>query len=107
MQRIRQNWLMPMLLFCCATAISRAVEPVESRSEQARQFRATQTRTDAALRGAETTASSPEMGAQDESFGVQQILKREEKLRPFNAFAEASAFYTNNVALTHRNGKSD
>ena len=36
----------------------------------------------------------------DDAFGAQVILKRQDRPRPFNAFAEIGAFLTNNVALT-------
>ena len=38
----------------------------------------------------------------DDAFGAQVIFKRQERPKPFTAFAEASAFFTNNVALTRR-----
>src|SRR5205823_264548 len=42
-----------------------------------------------------------------ESFGVQQLLREKEPLRPFDAFAELSAFFTSNAALAHHNPHSD
>ncbi len=45
----------------------------------------------------ELPASSGDDG---DSFGVQQLLRDEERLRPFRTFADVSAFVTSNVALT-------
>jgi hypothetical protein len=104
MRQIWRNSLPALLALCCVT--SKAAEPVASRIEQARQFRATEAQRDVASRTARATAGN-ETGVQDESFGVQQILKPQEKLRPFEVFADVSGLYTNNVALTHRGGVSD
>jgi hypothetical protein len=38
----------------------------------------------------------------DDAFGAQVIFKRQERVKPFTAFAEAAAFFTNNVALAKR-----
>ena len=43
----------------------------------------------------------------DDSFGAQQILKEEQRVREFVLSGDASMFYTNNVALTRRNEISD
>ncbi len=40
-------------------------------------------------------------------FGVQMLLKSEEKPQYFTAFAESSIFATDNVAFSHRNRQSD
>ncbi|MEA3187614.1 MAG: hypothetical protein QOD99_1444 [Chthoniobacter sp.] len=102
----RRGWLGPLIGLLCAT--SQAAEPVESRIEQARQFRATETGSGSGSSGTVlATGAEGTAGAENESFGSQQILRRQEKLHPFNAFAEVSAFYTNNVALSHRNGVGD
>jgi len=37
--------------------------------------------------------------APDDAFGAQVMLKHQERFQPFSGFAEASAFFTNNVAL--------
>ena len=44
---------------------------------------------------------------EDDAFGEQVILKRQETPRPFNAFAEIGAFVTNNVALAKRDAQED
>jgi hypothetical protein len=43
----------------------------------------------------------------DESFGKQQILKTQEKVRDFVVSGDASVFYTSNVALTRRDEIGD
>ena len=54
-----------------------------------------------ALPEGETTTSS------DDSFGAQEMLKRDEKIPEFTLGASASLFYTSNVALTHVDQHSD
>jgi hypothetical protein len=54
-----------------------------------------------ALPEGETTASS------DESFGAQQVIKRQEKVPDFFLSGAASLYYTSNVALTRSDTKSD
>ncbi len=47
--------------------------------------------------------SLPDSGqAPDDAFGAQVFFKRQERPKPFTAFAEVSAFFTNNVALAKR-----
>lgn len=85
-----------------------AAEPSASQIEQARQFRNTEMATEApAQTQTAETGTEQTVGPEDESFGVQQILKRQERLRPFNVFADASVFFTNNVALTRRDYQHD
>jgi hypothetical protein len=48
-----------------------------------------------------------ELPSNDQSFGKQQILKTEEKVRDFTLGASASEFYTSNVALTRSDTISD
>jgi hypothetical protein len=78
------------------------------RVEQARQFQAVEQgdRIPLGLEAARTTVQSTG-GTDTESFGVQQLLKEEERQRRFRAFADVSAFVTNNVALTRTNTRSD
>jgi hypothetical protein len=44
---------------------------------------------------------------EDESFGVQQILKTQDKIPQFLISAGTSLYFTNNVALTHTGTQSD
>lgn len=80
----------------------------EARIEQARQFEAQRSAIEGRSEGAEISLG-PDVteGVEDDSFGVQQFLKRQERLRPFRAFAEVSAFYTDNVALTRDHAIED
>jgi hypothetical protein len=53
--------------------------------------------------------SAPEgegIAPEDESFGVQQILKTQEKIPEFLISAGTSLYFTSNVALTHGNEQS-
>ena len=82
--------------------------PRVSRIEQARQF----TKPGAANspeRGPEATTlpAGDLLLTQDDAFGTQQILKREEKIRPFSVFGEVAGFVTNNVALARRDRQDD
>ncbi len=45
--------------------------------------------------------------SEDDSFGAQQILKTQEKVRSFVVTGSASFTYTNNVALARRDERSD
>jgi hypothetical protein len=53
------------------------------------------------LSGGETTST------EDESFGAQQILKTEEPIPTITINAGSSLFFSNNVALTHSDTRSD
>lgn len=76
--------------------------------EQARQFSNTPLSSDfgTATPPTEPTETAP-LSSDDDAFGAQLILKRQERIRPFSAFAEISAFATNNVALTRRDRQED
>jgi hypothetical protein len=45
--------------------------------------------------------------SEDDSFGAQQMLKTQQRVREFVLSGDASMFYTNNVALTRRDTISD
>lgn len=80
---------------CLLTALVTPAWAQETQIERARQF---------ALPGVAPvtpTALTEQAEHDPDSFGVQQVLREKEQLRPFSAFAEISAFVTNNVALTH------
>ena len=80
-----------------------------SRIDQSRQFNAAGSVT-APVNRDETAvlpASDMLVAGADDAFGAQQLLKREEKVQPFSAFAEVAAFVTNNVALTSRAAEGD
>ena len=52
-------------------------------------------------------AGEEELPSTDESFGKQQILKTQEKVRDFVLSGDASLFYTSNVALASRDEVDD
>jgi hypothetical protein len=76
--------------------------------EQARQFgNATQTLDLAGDAAAADLPDAPLEGSGDDAFGAQLILKRQERVRPFSAFAEIGAFVSTNVGLTRRDTHRD
>ncbi len=52
-------------------------------------------------------ADTEPTSSDDDSFGAQQILKNQERIRPFSLTAGASLVYTSNVALVRRGEQSD
>jgi hypothetical protein len=76
--------------------------------EQARQLSATPLTADPGTDPAVVDfPSATPAASDDDSFGAQLILKRQERPQPFSSFAEISAFATNNVALTRRDTHGD
>jgi len=47
------------------------------------------------------------IAAEDESFGVQQILKEQQEIPEFLISSSSTVYFTNNEALTHTDEKSD
>src|SRR5438067_13911745 len=84
-----------------------AASSADSQIEQSRQFGSTFRPPEVQVEGGDAPIQPVVIDLDDESFGAQQILKRVEKIQPFNAFADVSAFYTNNVALTRRKTLGD
>lgn len=98
-------------LFILAVAFAVASGPAwaqQARIDLSRQF---DTPADTGVVPTELTAAPAAIdtatGGDGESFGLQQFLREKERLRPFRAFAEISAFVTNNVALTSKEPLSD
>ena len=99
--------LFGLVLITGATIAARA-QTAQTRIEQARQFNAPPTATDSRTREVVSDFPASETIVQaDDAFGAQRILKEQERPRFFNAFAEVSAFFTNNVALTDRAREQD
>ena len=77
--------------------------------EQSRQFtRPAITLDEMSARGG--TVDFPDLQAGDsgdDAFGAQVIMKEQPKVKPFTAFAEVAAFFTNNVALVKHGTKRD
>ncbi len=70
--------------------------------DQARQFSRPPPTVDLSGAPAQDSALPDAELTPDDAFGAQVIFKRQERVKPFTAFAEASAFFTNNVALAKR-----
>ena len=85
-----------------------AQTPVVPQIEQARQFSGPPGTVDLqGQRDAPAAAQLDRAAIDDDAFGTQIILKRQERPRPFTAFAEIGAFVTNNVALAKRAEQQD
>ncbi len=90
----------------CCLASARAQEP-QQRIEQARQFDLQTPSPQSPATSHEPAVNTAQNLNDDESFGVQQILKRQEQPKPFRLFGEATGFYTSNAALTRTHPVSD
>lgn len=102
--RSQRHFLLILTALAAAEAQGQAQN---SQIEQARQRDALNTEL---IRPVETLAPAalePTLGGDPDSFGIQQFLREAERLRPFRAFADVSAFVTNNVALTRQDPLSD
>lgn len=101
---------LPVLFFVMLLAVASVSrgQRVEAQIDQARQFRMPAASGDlrATVGGTDFPAAS-ELLEQDDSFGAQQFLKRQEKPRLFNVFGEVAGYHTNNVALTRRATEPD
>ncbi len=76
--------------------------------EQSRQFAKPPTSPDTNAAG--SAADFPELtdgGTGDDAFGAQVIMKEQPRVKPFTAFAEVAAFFTNNVGLAKRAREQD
>ncbi len=98
---------MPRPLVFCAFAVlalrASAQGPAANvQIDQARQFSRPLTPAGPGVAATPDFAPPESEGTPDDAFGAQVIFKREERPKPFTAFAEASAFFTNNVALAKR-----
>jgi hypothetical protein len=91
-------------LLLAGVAVAWSQEP---RIEQARQFQAQTSGLTSPVETAGPTSFQTVQGVDSESFGVQQMLRESERLRLFRAFADVSAFVTNNVALTRTDPVTD
>jgi hypothetical protein len=88
----------------CATAQG---PPTDVQIDQARQFSSAMPPTDLGAAAAGDFPAAEPLLAPDDAFGSQFIFKHQERHRPFTGFAEASAFFTNNVALAKRDRLED
>jgi hypothetical protein len=96
-----------LLLTVLALSLAETGRTQEPRIEQARQFELRGPALGTPATGTVPAATLPDDDRDEESFGVQQLLRESERMRSFRAFADVSAFLTNNVALTRRERRSD
>ena len=104
---------MPRPLFLCTTVgvalcLRASAQVADVAIEQARQF----ARPPVAVDGAAGAASADfpkfeSLGSGDDAFGAQVIMKEQPRFKPFTAFAEVAAFFTNNVGLAKRSRQED
>ncbi len=101
------------ILICAVASVTMpafllAQTPLLPQVEQARQFRPLPETVDLqGQRNAPQASPLGGLGTGDDAFGTQVFLKRQEKAKPFSAFAEIGAFVTNNVALARRDEQQD
>lgn len=101
---------LPLTLVISALGAAVPARPAEISApqiDQARQFEQREVLVTPALATADFGATGASSSDDDESFGVQQLLRDAERFRAFRAFADVSAFVTNNVALAPRAPQSD
>ena len=79
----------------------------DAQIEQARQFSSLPTPLDFAAPALSELPGADPLALPDDAFGAQVIFKRQARATPFTAFAEVSAFFTNNVALAKRDRLDD
>jgi hypothetical protein len=87
--------------------LGRAVLAQEAQIDTARQFNAAHTTQTSVTRPGVDPGATFAGDGTEESFGVQEFLRETERNRPFRAFADVSAFATNNAALTRRDRQGD
>ena len=76
--------------------------------EQSRQFAKPPAVVDGgASSGAADFPDITDSGTGDDAFGAQVIMKEQPRVKPFTAFAEVAAFFTNNVGLARRAQEQD
>ena len=104
---------MPRSLFLCTTigvalCLRASAQVADVAIEQSRQF----ARPPVAADGAAGAASADfpafdSSSSADDAFGAQVIMKEQPRIKPFTAFAEIAAFFTNNVGLAKRARQED
>ncbi len=91
-----------LLLFCAAAARAQ-----DNRVEQAREVGRINTQPDQPSGNSRSLLPDGAADGDDGSFGVQQVLQETDKPQPLSGFADLSAMFTDNVALTRHNTKGD
>lgn len=103
---VRSSLLCPAALVAPLLCAHAQLAPVQR--EYVRQFQGTPGIVDLeAQRNAPDVLHLDGTEIDDDAFGEQVILKRQEKPHPFTAYAEIGAFVTNNVALAKRDAQDD
>ena len=104
---------MPRPHFLCTTigvalCLRASAQVADVAIEQSRQFARPPVAVDAAAEAvpADFPVLDPS-GSGDDAFGAQVIMKEQPRFKPFTAFAEVAAFFTNNVGLAKRAREED
>lgn len=79
----------------------------EAQFQQARQFGAFGNLPANAPSATISQTLTPSAGEDSDSFGVQQFLKDQEKLKMFRVYSDITALVTNNAALTRHDARTD
>ena len=104
---------MPRLLFLCSTlgvalGLRASAQVADVAIEQSRQFARPPQGVDAPARAGLADFPAFDLpGSGDDAFGAQVIMKEQPRIKPFTAFAEIAAFFTNNVGLAKRARQED
>ncbi len=89
-------------------AVTCGAQPIETQIERARQLdRQPGFQEGGAQSLTGTDAVAPVTAGSTDDLGAQVILKRQEKWKAFDAFADVSGLFTNNVALTRNDRHED
>ncbi len=90
------------LLLCAAIAFAQ-----EAQLQQARQFDPLAARVQSIAPASQAPTAPASAGDDPDSFGVQQLLRDNERQKLLRTFAEISAFVTDNVALSRTDLRTD
>jgi hypothetical protein len=93
--------------FAALLVLAAELPAQDARIDGARQFNAANATQVSTFRPGAPAGSTTPRDQTEESFGVQELLREGKRTVPFRAFADISAFVTNNAALTQRNRKDD
>ncbi|MGH7939344.1 MAG: hypothetical protein ACRD5Z_14955, partial [Bryobacteraceae bacterium] len=103
----RNTYFLLSLSFVLMSSTLRAQSAADSAIDQARLLQKTPAAPVGPVDENGNALSTDGETSGDESFGAQVLLKDQERVRPFTVSAGATAYYTNNVALTRRGTQDD
>ena len=103
----RKTYFLLSLSFVLFSSTLRAQSVANSAIDQARLLQKTPAAPAGPVDENGNALSTDNETSGDESFGAQVLLKDQERVRPFTVAAGATAYYTNNVALTRRATQDD